>query len=75
MKTTLLRPAYAWDCPQCGVENFVRSVTAEMAPETEQALRDDRGIQPWHQGVWERAPPTQVRCRACRTLCNVEDAK
>ena len=28
-----LRPAFAWDCPECCVENFTRGIVVEKSPE------------------------------------------
>ncbi|MCE9548102.1 MAG: hypothetical protein K8T25_21725 [Planctomycetia bacterium] len=67
-----MRPAFSWDCPQCGVENFSRAVVCEMSQEEMQELRDDHGVQPWETGHF-LVKPVIVTCRSCRTECKTAD--
>lgn len=59
-----LQPAFQWDCPNCGVQNFARGLVPEMSEEESQELREDFGLEPWDQGTW-MAMPTQVTCSTC----------
>lgn len=70
-RETELRPAHAWDCPGCKAENFERALIPCMSPEGEQELRDDHGVQPWHDGAFIRIPKT-VTCPHCNETFKVE---
>ena len=59
-----LRPAYVWDCPDCGREIFHRGLVPEMTPEKEEELRDDFGVQPYEEGNFIMMP-TRVKCPHC----------
>ena len=59
-----LRPAFSWDCPKCGTENFARGIVPEMAPEELSELRDEHGVQPWEAGDFVMAPES-VECKHC----------
>ena len=59
-----LRTAYAWDCPDCGRELFVRAIVPEMGEEELQELKDDFGIQPWEEGEFHLMPQ-EVKCPHC----------
>ena len=59
-----LRPAFAWDCPQCGVELFERGLVPEMADEDLHELREDHGVQPWDLGDFVEMP-SRVQCPEC----------
>lgn len=58
-----LRPAAAWDCPNCERENFVRAAVREYDAATERRLREACGAldQDGHFLVL----PDHVRCAAC----------
>lgn len=55
-----LSPAYMWDCPNCGRENFQRAITVAMTEEDrlEMDLSIDEG------GCWQ-SYPNIVICRFC----------
>jgi hypothetical protein len=36
-----LRPAYVWDCGQCGREVFVRAIIPEMSEEDSEEMKKD----------------------------------
>ena len=59
-----LRPAYAWDCPDCGRENFERGVVPEFSEEDLEELRGECGVQPWEEGAFVTMPE-EVECRHC----------
>lgn len=59
-----LRPAFAWDCPECGVEQFHRGVVPEMSPEDEQEAREALGMESWEEGQLMTAPDS-VTCSNC----------
>ncbi len=59
-----LRPAFVWDCPECGEELFVRGLVPEMSEEDLQELRDEQGVQPWELGDFVMMPEN-VQCRKC----------
>lgn len=59
-----LRPAYVWDCPSCGVEQFHRGLVPEMDEEEERELRERLGIEPWDTGCWTMMPKN-VKCTEC----------
>lgn len=59
-----LNPAYSWDCPECGVENFERGIVPEMSPEELAQTKADMGMEPWEEGEIMMMP-TSVVCRGC----------
>lgn len=59
-----LRPAYVWDCPECGRECFERTVVIELSEEEMQQYRSEMGIQPWDQGNFQ-GMPSEVTCPHC----------
>lgn len=58
-------PAFLWTCPECGRDNFERSVVVELSPEEMQELRDDHAVQVWQQGDFLTCPDS-VTCQGCR---------
>lgn len=63
-KTVELRPAYAWDCDECGRENFARAVVPELSPDELEELRSEHGIDPWDAGDFVTMP-SRVECTYC----------
>ncbi|MCA9121934.1 MAG: hypothetical protein H6822_26650 [Planctomycetaceae bacterium] len=59
-----LRPAFSWDCPECGVENFCRGIVPEFSEEDAAELRDEHGINAWESGDFVMQPET-VACAKC----------
>lgn len=59
-----LRPAYSWDCDECGAENFTRGLIPELSAEDLAELRDEHGVQPWEAGDFMAMPDT-VKCHSC----------
>jgi len=59
-----LHPAFVWDCDECGRENFVRAVVAEMSEEEEAEAKEYFGYEPWEDGEFLRSPKT-VQCEFC----------
>lgn len=60
-----LRPAFAWDCPECGREYFARAIVAEFSEEQMTELREDHGVEPWETGDFLVKPDT-VTCTHCQ---------
>ena len=58
-------PAFLWTCPDCGRDNFERSVVVELSPEEMQELREDHGVEVWEQGEFLSCPKAVV-CQHCR---------
>lgn len=69
-----LRPAYAWDCEDCGTENFTRGMVPEFSPDDLEELRDEHGIQPWETGAFV-AMPEAVKCNACGAVFSTQHIK
>jgi len=63
-KQAEMHPAYAWDCDDCGAENFNRAIVPEMSDDDLKELRDDHGVQPWEAGQFMMMP-TEVTCAKC----------
>lgn len=59
-KTVEMIPAYMWDCPHCGQENFQRSVSVTLTDED----REQMGLEEDEDGSWQTFPTT-VCCRSC----------
>jgi rubredoxin len=57
-----LLPAYMWDCPECGGENFERGIVPEMSEEDKAELREEHGVV--EDGHW-MLMPSKVTCRHC----------
>ena len=66
-----LHPAYFWDCPECGRENFVRGISPEFTDEDLQVLKAEHGVQPWETGDFVMMP-TNVECGECHAEFPVE---
>jgi hypothetical protein len=63
-KTVVLRPAYAWDCEECGRENFERGVVPEFSAEDLTSLREEHGVESWELGDFVMMPE-MVTCGHC----------
>lgn len=72
VKTVVLRTAYAFDCEDCGRENFGRSLALECSPEEEEELRLNHGIDPWDTGNWVQRPD-KVTCQFCGAEFETEE--
>jgi len=59
-----LRPAWAWDCPECGVEMFSRAIVPEFSEEDLVELREEHGVESWETGHFTMAP-NRVKCTEC----------
>lgn len=60
-----MRPAYNWTCPECGRDNFCRSVVAEITPEDcEEMGLDPEDGEAETQGRWQTYP-NNVVCEHC----------
>jgi hypothetical protein len=60
-----LIPAFVWDCPECGVEQFERTIRAELSPEDMDYLRLQHGVDPLEEGDF-LTQPREVQCSACK---------
>lgn len=67
-----LRPAFVWDCPECGREHFARAVVPEMSPEREAEMRNEYGIESWVEGDFLLAPD-RVTCPHCEIEFETKD--
>lgn len=63
--TVELRPAYVWDCPECGREVFSRGLVPEMDAEEAVEIRGEMGLQPWEEGNFVMMPES-VQCPHCK---------
>lgn len=59
-----LRLAFAWTCPECGIDHFERAIHAEMSAEEMEELRADHGVQPWETGHFHSSPQSVI-CPSC----------
>ncbi len=71
MENIELRPAYAWDCPNCGREVFCRAMVLEMADEDQRQIREDFFGDPDDKGFF-MSVPKKVKCGWCNTEYGVE---
>lgn len=67
-----LRAACAWDCDDCGRENFARMVKWEGSPEEERATKEHFGYEPWEEGDFLKFPAT-VTCAHCGKVFGTRD--
>ena len=74
-----LHLAHMWDCPECGRENFCRSITKEQTPdEKRQTMAKHLEIDPMDvtpdmmQGEWTSAPE-EVECAHCSSEFKTKD--
>ena len=70
----VLRPAYAWDCPDCGRENFCRGMIPDLPEDELEALRKEQGIEPWEEGDFVMMPE-QVQCQHCHAVFDATHLK
>ena len=66
MKAIELRTAFAFDCDNCGKENFVRGIVHEFSQEEIDDLKDKFGIDRQTIGDWMTIPEV-VECQYCKT--------
>jgi hypothetical protein len=71
--TIELHPAWMWDCPHCGTENFQRSVCLEFTKEAylEAGLPEDEWDDEHHIG---QSYPNYVKCRDCSKRWKTSDS-
>ena len=62
-----LRPAYSWDCSECGGGNFSRAIVPEMSEDELEELRTEHGIEVWEDGAFMMMP-TEVECLHCHQI-------
>lgn len=60
-----LRPAFVWDCPECGREHFARTIVLEMSEEERAELCQAYGVEPGAEGDY-MTMPAQVFCDHCQ---------
>ena len=71
METVELHGAFMFDCPECGRENFCRSVQPTFSEEEYSILCQEEGVE--NDGTWVFAlRPTHVICAYCDTEFEVE---
>lgn len=66
MNKVELRPAYVWDCDNCGKENFHSAVVKEMAEADRKEMMEDMGIPEDELGDFIMLPQ-MVECCGCQT--------
>lgn len=62
-KTVVMRLAFAFDCPECGAENFIDSVPHEFSHDEVEDFKEETGERP-EMGDWVTFPET-VECCKC----------
>lgn len=67
-----LIPAYVYDCPECGRENFVRGVVVDLPPDEMTRMREEFGYEPWDDGLFLTIPNT-VTCKWCASVFSAVD--
>lgn len=67
-----LLPAFLWICPSCGLDNFERTIVAELSEEELAELRDEHGVEVWEQGSFMTSPD-KVCCRHCKEAFETEN--
>jgi len=69
-----VHPAYVWDCPECGVENFERAAVLDLPDDEKLELMHKQGIlepyqtlddMPEGEGGLFMSQPQEVDCREC----------
>lgn len=60
----VLRPAYAWTCPECGRDHFCNGVVPEMSEDDLAELREEHGIEVEAEGDFV-VMPESVHCDHC----------
>jgi predicted RNA-binding Zn-ribbon protein involved in translation (DUF1610 family) len=63
VKTVEVQLAFLFTCPECGKENFVKSVFHEFDPDEQRELTEELGERP-ETGGWVTHPEC-VACPAC----------
>lgn len=63
-----MKPAYMWDCEECGRENFERGLVPELSEDEEQELREEYGVDDEEMGHWVMMPRL-VQCKYCKKTC------
>ena len=71
MENVEIRPAYAWDCLQCGREVFTRAVVVEMNPEDEREMREEIFGDQEDPGCLVNIPE-EVHCPYCGERFGIE---
>lgn len=66
-----MRPAYAWDCDDCGRENFLNGVVPEFSEDELKYLRNEQGVSAYDAGYFVQMPDT-VRCKHCGSQFETE---
>ena len=75
-----LLTAYVWDCDECGAENFLRPMTAEVVEDDREKLfRRFHDLDEWSPlpDGWQDfqlvTRPNSVECRECSSVFEAED--
>ena len=63
MQKVTLEAAFQWTCPSCKMENFSRTVIAELNAEELEDFTKAMGTRPQPGDV--RVAPEEVRCEYC----------
>ncbi len=81
MRTVETHLAYVWDCDECGIENFVRSITTTLdRNDPEDVAKVKRGLNLDEDDdlddVWAalQTSPKTVTCKGCKTTFRTKDS-
>lgn len=70
MNSTELRPAYTWDCDECGIENFERTISISLEELSEEGRSQftEEQLEEFltEEGTFNSMPDT-VKCKNCKT--------
>lgn len=66
-----LKPAYMWDCDNCGRENFTRGLVPELSQEELHELQEEYGIEQYDIGDFVMMP-LSVTCKFCNCCFNTQ---
>jgi len=64
MEHVELHQAFMWDCPECGLENFARSVRLELSPEEIEEMSENFGVASSTDSRFSIIPEN-VTCKHC----------
>ena len=64
MAKAALHPAWVWDCPECGEENFARATVYDVSDEEIQDMRDRLEMDDDESGFYQSCP-IEVECYSC----------
>lgn len=70
-----LHPAFFWICPECGIDNYERSMNIEgqeIPGRIEEEIRNEMGLEDWEEvpddimkSINVFMAPVDVKCKTC----------